>query len=48
MVDRRALGIGFLLLRVGADQPIEVAGLEFVRVARKSLEIANAVVAGAR
>src|SRR6516165_2198791 len=48
VVDRRAVGIDFLVLRVGSDQPIEVAGLEFVGVARKGLEIADAVVAGAR
>src|SRR5215472_8477090 len=48
VIDRRALGVDFLVLRVGSDQPIEVAGLEFVGVARKSLEIADAIVAGAR
>jgi hypothetical protein len=36
-----------LIQRIGSDQPIQVAGLKFVRVARKGLEVADTIVAGA-
>ena len=48
MVDWRTFGIEFLVLRVGTNQPVQITGLEFVRVARKGLEIADAVIASAR
>ena len=47
VVNRRARDVEVARLWVRADQSVEVARLEFVRVARERLEIADAVVAGA-
>ena len=47
MRQRRALSIEIRTLRVGADQPVEVARLEFVRVAGERGDVADAVIAGA-
>src|SRR5208282_5875400 len=47
MVDGGALGIGLPVLRIGTNQPVQVTGLEFVRIARQRLEIADAVIARA-
>ena len=47
MVDRRALPVEIAALRVGADQAVEVADLELVRVVGQRLEVADAVVARA-
>ena len=46
-VDRRARAIERLRLGIRADQRVEVARLELVRVLRQHLEVADAVVAGA-
>src|SRR5215468_5530334 len=35
VIERRALAIARLLLRIRSDQPVEIARLEFVRVARE-------------
>jgi len=48
VVDRGALGIDLSVLRIGTNQPVQVTGLEFVRVAREGLEVADAVIARAR
>ena len=47
VVDRRALAVEVRALRVRADQPVEVARLELVRVARERRQVADAVVARA-
>ena len=47
-VDRRTLAVEIAPLRVGPHQAVHVAGLELVRVAGQRLEVADAVVAGAR
>ena len=47
MVDRRALAVALGRLRIRADEAVEVARLELVRVARERLEVADAVVARA-
>ena len=47
MVDRRALAVEVGALGIGADQAVEVARLELVRVAGERLEVGDAVVAGA-
>jgi len=43
MIDRRALVIERSCLRQGSDQPVEIAGLEFVGVLGEQHEIADAV-----
>ena len=45
MVDGGAFGIGVSVVGIGTNQPVQVAGLEFVRVVREGLEVANAVIA---
>src|SRR4029077_2734790 len=45
-VDRRALAVEVGALRIRADQPVEVAGLELVRVAGEGLGVGDAVIAG--
>ena len=45
MVDGGAFGIGVSVLWIGTNQPVQVTGLEFMRVARESLEVADAVIA---
>src|SRR6202045_2212016 len=45
MKERRALAIERLLLRVGSDQPVEIARFELVGVAGKRSRIAHAVIA---
>ena len=45
MIDRRTLAIARLFLRIGTDEPIEIARLEFVGVTGKRGRIAHAVVA---
>ena len=47
VVDRRALPVQVGALRVGADEPIHVMRLEFVRVLRERFAVADAVVARA-
>src|SRR5262249_47865777 len=47
MEQRRALAVERFLLRIGADQPVEIAGFELVRVARQRRDVADAVIAGA-
>src|SRR6516165_2758502 len=47
-MDRRALDIYIATGRVRTDQPVEIPRLEFVRVFRQSLEVANAIVTRAR
>jgi hypothetical protein len=37
MVDGGAFGIGVSVVGIGTNQPVQVAGLEFVRVARERL-----------
>ena len=46
MVDRRAGEIDVPGLRVGADETVEVAGLELVGVGGQSLQVGDAVAAG--
>ena len=48
MVDGGAFGIGGSIVGIRTNQPVQVAGLEFVCVAREGLEVADAVIAGAR
>src|SRR5271165_3646479 len=47
MVDGGAFGVGLSGLWIGTNQPIQVTGLEFVRVAREGLEVADAIIARA-
>src|ERR1700723_1502005 len=44
MVNGGALGIGGSVVGIGTNQPVQVARLEFVRVAREGLEVADAVI----
>src|SRR6516165_3540503 len=46
-MNRRALDIEVAARRVRTDHPVEITRLEFVRVLRQSLEIADAIIAGA-
>ena len=46
MVDGRALVVKVLTLRVGADQPIQITGLELVGVLGQGFQVADAIVAG--
>ena len=43
VMDRRAGQVNVALLRIGADQVIEIAGLELVRIDGQCFEIADAV-----
>src|SRR6516164_2500301 len=45
VIKRRALAIARLLLRIRSDQPVEVARLELVGVARERSDVAHAVIA---
>src|ERR1700721_1458978 len=45
MVNGGAFGIGGSVVGIGTNQPVQVAGLEFMRVAREGLEVADAVIA---
>src|SRR6266536_425560 len=45
VIERRALAIARLLLRIGSDQPVEIARLELVGVARQRGDVAHAVIA---
>ena len=47
VVDRRALDVEVAALGVGADQRVEVAGLELVGVRGQRLEVGDAVEAAA-
>src|SRR5882757_1104984 len=47
MVDGGAFGVGGSVVGIGTNKPVQVAGLEFVRVAREGLEVADAVIARA-
>lgn len=47
VVGRRALPVELLGLRIGADQPVEVVGLELVGVLGQRPQVRDAVVAGA-
>src|SRR5271165_2931122 len=47
MVDGGAFPIGLSVLWIGTNQPVQITGLEFVRVAGQRLEIADAVIARA-
>ena len=44
-MDRRARYIKVSALRVGADEPIEVARLEFVGVLGQGFQVADAIIA---
>src|SRR5262249_47187905 len=46
-VKRRTLPVSFLILRIWTDQPVEIVGLELVRVLCEPLQIADAIVTGA-
>src|SRR5690606_27948382 len=48
VVDRGAPGVELLPLRPRGDQPVEVAGLQLVRVLRQRAEVGDAEVAGPR
>ena len=39
--QRRALAVERFLLRIGADQPVEIAALEFMRVAGERGDVAE-------
>ena len=45
VIERRALAIAGFLQRIGSDQPVEIARLEFVGVARERGDVAHAVIA---
>ena len=45
VIERRALAIARFLLRIGSDQPVEIARLELVGVARERGDVAHAVIA---
>src|SRR5262245_52159444 len=45
VIQRRALAIARLLLRIGSDQPAEIARLELVCVERERGDVAHAVIA---
>src|SRR6267154_2695678 len=47
MKERRALAVARLLLRIRADQPVEITRLEFMGVARQRRGVADAIMAGA-
>ena len=47
MIDGGAFGIGGSVVGIGTNQPVQVAGLEFMSVPRESLEVADAVIAPA-
>src|SRR5207302_657126 len=46
VAKRRALAIALLFLRKGADQPVQISRLEFVRVACERRGVAHAIVTG--
>src|SRR5262245_16390787 len=46
VIERRALAIARFLLRIRSDQPVEIARLELVGVARERGDVAHAVIAG--
>src|SRR5262244_237347 len=46
VMERRALAIARFLLRIRSDQPVEIARLELVGVARERSDVAHAVIAG--
>jgi len=48
VVDRGPLDVDFAGFRVRADEPVEVAALELVRVAGERFEVGDAEVVGAR
>src|SRR5262249_57306014 len=45
VIERRALAIARFLLRIRSDQPVEIARLELVGVARERGDVAYAVIA---
>jgi hypothetical protein len=45
VIERRALAIARLLLRIGSDQPVEIARLELVGVACERGDVAHVVIA---
>src|SRR5205823_2062932 len=45
VIERRALAVTRFLLRVRADQPVEIARLELMGVARERSDVAHAVIA---
>src|SRR5262249_7924164 len=45
VIERRALAIARFLLRIRSDQPVEVARLELMGVARERSDVAHAVIA---
>src|SRR6516162_4872978 len=45
MIEWRALAIACFLLRIESDQPVEIARLELVGVARKRSDVAHPVIA---
>ena len=48
MMDGGAFGVGLYVVWIQTNQPVEVTGLELVRVARESLKVADAVLARTR
>src|SRR6266516_5167084 len=46
VIERRTLAIARFLLWIGSDQPVEIARLELVGVARERGDVAHAVIAG--
>jgi hypothetical protein len=48
VIDRRAIDISLMFLRVRSDQPIQIMTLEFVRIARERNKVAHAVIACSR
>src|SRR6516164_5114634 len=46
VIKRRALAVARVLLRIRSDQPVEIARLELMGVARERGDVAHAVIAG--
>src|SRR5215475_8596707 len=46
VIERRAFAVARLLLWIRSDQPVEIARLELVGVARERGDVAHAVIAG--
>jgi hypothetical protein len=47
VVDGGAVGVRLLLLRIRSNKPIQVVGLEFMRIACEGRKVAYAIIAGA-
>jgi hypothetical protein len=46
VVDGGAVGVRLLLLQIWSNKPIQVMGLEFMRIAGEGRKVAHAIVAG--